>query len=64
MKCYHCGKDLKDNWILQMAARIMGRRSAKAQNNRARCPVHGTYLDAEGQCRMCANEEDKSRLET
>jgi len=29
MKCYHCGKDLKDSWILQMAAKIMGRRSRR-----------------------------------
>jgi hypothetical protein len=53
MKCYHCGKDLKDKWILETAAHIMGRRSANAQKDRQRCPIHGNYLNADGKCRKC-----------
>lgn len=59
-KCYHCNQDLRDNWVLEQAARIMGRRSAKAVGERRRCTVHGTYLDASGQCRRCAAGRDPS----
>ena len=29
-KCYHCGKDLCDTWIMENGARIMGKRSRRS----------------------------------